>query len=105
MISLLAIVIVSGWVARAQDASRRTDILDVHHLPLGDGKVSPEPRRGYVMSCMTAFRGGGAQHAGPWIHGDTWDSTQKISVQGRVTWPEAAFRITTLGADRIVSRI
>ena len=103
-LALLFASLLLGFAARAQDTPR-TDVLDLHHLPLGDGKVSSDPRRGYVMSCMTAFRGGGAQHAGPWIHGDTWDMTQKISVQGRVTWPEASFRITTQGADRLVSRV
>lgn len=94
-----------GVATRAQETLRRTDVLDVHHLSLGDGRVSTDPRRGYVMSCTTTFRGGGAQHAGPWIHGDTWDMTQKIAVQGRVAWPQATFRITTQGADRLVSRI
>jgi YHYH protein len=51
------------------------------------------------------FRGGGAQHVGPWIHGKTWDLTQKITVRGRITWPEAQFSITTGGASRLVSRI
>jgi hypothetical protein len=91
------------------------DVIDIHHLPLGDGKISASPQRGYVTSCMTAFRGGGgprgggppggAQVVGPWIHGDTWDMTQKIAVQGRVTWPQATFRITTEGAERLVSRV
>jgi hypothetical protein len=62
------------------------------------------------MSCQTAFHGGGAQREGNWIHhdqvkGDTWDLTQKIAVQGRITWPTAVFRITTQGSDRVVSRI
>lgn len=105
LMHLLFISLILGGFARAQNAVKRIDVLDVRNLPLGDGKVSATARRGYVMSCMTAFRGGGAQHAGPWIHGDTWDSTQKISVQGQVTWPEATFRVTTQGADRIVSRI
>lgn len=43
--------------------------LDAHALPLGDGKVSEVPMRGYVYSCMQRFRGGGAQHVGDWIHG------------------------------------
>jgi len=91
-----------GAAAQAQSTAR-TDVLDVHHLPLGDGRVSSDPRRGYVMSCMTTFRGGGAQNAGPWIHGQTWDLTEKISVQGRVAWPEATFRIATQG-DWVVTR-
>ena len=95
----------SGAAARAQSIPGRADVLDVHRLPLGDSKVSSDPHRSYVMSCMTTFRGSGAQNAGPWIHGDTWDMTQKTAVQGRVTWPQATFRITTQGTDRLVSRL
>jgi len=78
-------------------------VLDPHALPLGDGKISAEPRRGYVYSCMTQFRGGGAQHAGDWIRGSTWDATRKITVQGNVTWPNAMFTITTTGGERRIT--
>jgi YHYH protein len=83
----------------------KTDVLDVHKLPLGDGRVSDAPLRGSVMSCRMQFRQGGAAHAGPWIHGDTWDLTQKITVRGRVTWPQAEFAITTQDTGRVVSRV
>ena len=47
------------------------------------------------MACrMGPGRGGGAQHAGRWIHGDTWDLTEKTHVRGKVMWPEAQFAIT-----------
>jgi hypothetical protein len=42
---------------------------------------------------------------GPWIHGDTWDLTEKLSARGRVTWPDAQFSITTTEFDRVVSRL
>jgi hypothetical protein len=80
-------------------------VLDIHKLPLGDGKVTSAPQRGYVMSCMAAFGGRGAQNVGPWIHRDTWDLTQKIKAHGRVMWPQAEFRIATETNDRVVSRI
>ncbi len=80
------------------------DVLDVHHLPLGDGRVSATPRVGYVMSCTSSFRGGGASHAGPWIHGTTWDLTEKTTVQGRLTWPDAEFSITAVDEGRLVAR-
>ncbi len=86
-------------------ARGRTDRLDVHRLPLGDGRVSATPRPGFVMSCRMQFRQGGAQHVGPWIHGTTWDLTGKVTVRGRVTWPEAQFAITTDDAGRVVSRL
>jgi hypothetical protein len=95
---------------QAPIALSHIDVIDLHHLPLGDGKISTEPRSGYVNSCQTSFRGGGAQREGTWIHrdathGNTWDLTQKIAVQGRVAWPKATFQITTQGADRVVSRV
>jgi hypothetical protein len=101
---LLAVLFAAGGGAtdsRAQ--SSRSDVLDPRALPLGDGKVSAEPRRGYVYSCMTQFRGGGAQHAGDWIRGSTWDATRKIQVRGDVAWPNATFTIATTGSDRRVT--
>ncbi|HUL96130.1 MAG TPA: YHYH protein [Usitatibacter sp.] len=79
------------------------DKLDPRALPLGDGRVSDAPRRGYVFSCMTAFRGGGAQHTGDWVHGSTWDSTRKIAVRGDVSWPDARFEVTAGEGGRRVS--
>jgi hypothetical protein len=83
-------------------AQAHVDVLDPHALPLGDGKVSTAPRRGYVFSCNTQFRGGGAEHAGDWIHGATWDATRKIAVQGDVSWPNATFAISTANGERRV---
>ena len=83
--------------------SAGTDVLDARALPLGDGRVSVEPKRGYVFSCRSQFRGGGAQHAGDWIHGSTWDSTRKIVVQGHVRWPNAVFQIATVGSERRIT--
>lgn len=80
--------------------SVRAAAIDLHAVPLGDGKVSSYPEVGYVYACRAVFRGGGAQHAGPWIHGDTWDATQKIHVQGDVTWPDALFRIRISESSR-----
>jgi YHYH protein len=94
-----------GSSARSRPPKPHTDVLDIHHLPLGDGKISSSPQRGYVLPCSAEFRGRGAQAAGPWIHGDTWDLTQKLQVQGRVLWPNAEFRIATENNDRVVSRV
>jgi YHYH protein len=93
-----------AWATLASIAPGKADALDPRALPLGDGKVSSAPKRGYVFSCTTRFRGGGARHAGDWIHGSTWDATEKIAVRGEVFWPEARFSITTDGdLRRIVS--
>jgi YHYH protein len=78
----------------------RSPAIDVHAIPLGDGKVSGKPQQGYVYSCQTNFRGGGADHAGDWIEGDTWDLTKKVSVMGSVSWPEATFSMSVEGTER-----
>jgi hypothetical protein len=70
-------------------------------LPLGNGRVSTEPRVGYVFSCRTMFNGRGA-HGGPWISGDTWDPSAKPIVSGNVAWPNARISITREGDQRIV---
>ena len=72
-------------------------------IPLGDGKVSSLPKVGYVYSCQTSFRGGGASHSGDWIHGSTWDMSQKISVLGKVYWPNASFSSVINGITRTIT--
>jgi hypothetical protein len=71
-------------------------------LPLGDGKVSTEPKAGYVYSCQTTFGGGGARHAGDWITGDIWNYDTKVHVEGDVRWPDAYINTATDGANRII---
>lgn len=78
----------------------RVDVLDAHALPLGDGKISAQPKRGYVYACQTQFGGGGAQRAGVWIRGTTWDATRKTIVQGDVAWPDATFSIVVRNRAR-----
>jgi len=77
--------------------------IDVHAIPLGDEKVAVSPKAGYVYSCVTTFDGGGAEHAGNWIQGDTWDATKKIHVEGNVSWPDAAFSALLNGDTRRVT--
>ncbi len=78
-------------------------------LPLGDGHVSASARRGEVFACdQGPGRVGGADHAGPWIHGSTFDLTAKAVVDGRVTWPgsvrfslgSSTFRVAGNGLPR-----
>ena len=47
----------------------------------------------------------GARVNGPWIHGATWDATQKFAVQGNVVWPQAKFQIVTGAVNRAVMRL
>ncbi len=76
-------------------------------IPLGDGHVSDSPQIGYVDSCTTTFKRGGAEHAGPWIDttSGTWDSETKPAVEGSVSWPNASYSVTTSGPSRIISTV
>lgn len=74
------------------------------NLPLGDGRyVTKGSRKGYIYLCHVMNGGGGAQVDGPWIHGDSWDASGKISVQGRVSWNDAAFANTSGSGKRVLS--
>ena len=79
--------------------------VDPKALPLGDGKVSSTPRVGYVDSCTTNFRVGGARHAGDWLNDSagTWNSEAKVAVTGSVDWPSAKYSDTTSGSNRIIT--
>ncbi len=74
-------------------------------LPLGDGNVSTSPRKGYVYSCTTSFRGGGAEHAGPWINSakKTWNLKTKVAVQGSVYWPKAQYTMIVKDGTRTLT--
>ena len=74
-------------------------------LPLGDGRyVTDAPQAGFIYLCHTMKAdGGGAQVAGPWIHGNTWNILQKLAVKGAVSWPDAKFSNVIDGSQRILS--
>jgi hypothetical protein len=76
--------------------------LDLHRLPLGDGKISTEPKAGYIWACRIDKDAGGAFRDGPWIDkaNGTYDFTAKPSVQGSVTWPHS-FKMSVEGDQRI----
>ncbi len=72
-------------------------------LPLGDGKISASPKKGFVMACQSRFRGGGGAHrTGNWIKDGYWHPSQKPVVEGSVLWPNAAIQITVENGLRIV---
>lgn len=75
---------------------------NTNYLPLGDGKVSTEAKSGYIFSCQTEFKGGGAFNAGDWISGDKWYPDNKPNVQGSVSWPNHLFTIETVGEKRLI---
>ena len=74
-------------------------------IPLGDGKVTTtSPRVGYVYSCASRFRGGGARHSGSWINtaAGTWNAKAKLHVAGANSQPDASHSFTVPGANRIL---
>lgn len=79
--------------------------LDLTRLPLGDGKISTEPRAGYVFACQSRFNpnAGGAFRVGEWIKADgTYDLTAKVSVDGAVAWEGQQFSVSSDGSIRRV---
>ena len=91
--------------ATATNANAWLGTVDPTAIPLGDGNVSTSPEVGFVDSCTTNFRGGGAEHAGAWIDatGGTWDSQQKLVVEGDVSWPDASYTISENVDDRVLT--
>jgi hypothetical protein len=72
-------------------------------LPLGDGKISDTPQRGFVFACPLPPPGPGAHRVGEWIQGDTWIPGQKITVSGEVAWSTASISVEP-GQDQRVIR-
>ncbi len=94
---IAAVVAVSAVLAGGAVAA-----VDPSALPLGDGKYKTSPAVGYVDSCQTSFFGSGAQFDGPWIGKTTWNSTEKIHVQGTVHW-SSTFKERISGARRLLT--
>lgn len=46
--------------------------------------------------------GPGAQTNGPWIHGNTWNRTQKVAVTGNKSWPQANFTVQVNADTRTI---
>lgn len=97
LIFALAFIAVVAGAARAHD-------VDLHRLPLGDGKISHAPKKGWIWACHVDPNGGGPQAVGPWIdeQAHTFDMTRKIAVRGAVRWPHQ-FKVTLQGDRRILS--
>ena len=75
--------------------------IDLHALPIGDGKHKTSAAKGYIYSCQTTFTGGGAFATGSWVNGSTWDPSLKPTVDGNVDWPTSSFSITISGSNRV----
>lgn len=80
--------------------------VNLKSLPLGDGNLSTTASKsGSVYSCTggNEARAGGPMETQPWIHGKTWDMTAKAVVEGKVTWPTAAFKVTNDAQTRTIT--
>lgn len=84
--------VVVGWLVVAESAT----------LPLGDGKVSTTPQRGYVYACPLPPPGPGAHRVGEWIQGSSWIPSLKIAVAGVVEWPNSSLELTLEGDKRVI---
>lgn len=78
--------------------------VDLHHLPLGDQQDSSSPEAGHIDLCNPAMLqpapSGGSL---PWIHGSTWDLTEKAVSAGNASWPNATFQDVVHGATRTLA--
>jgi len=90
--------IVNTWVGPAADLTA---------LPIGTDHVSTTAAAvGGLYVCDGGNpNGGGAFTAGPWLDeaAGTWDLTQKVSVQGAVSWPMARYSETVEGGLRVIA--
>jgi hypothetical protein len=103
--------LLSSPSARVDTVTAKHEVLDVHHLVLGDGRISTAAKSGSGMSCQTSFNpgAGGSRDGVPWIHSDsihgkTWDLSEKPQVAGRLEWQEAEFSIERIEEGALVSR-
>jgi hypothetical protein len=84
----------------------KADVGDVNltALPLGDNQYSSSPERGKIDLCNPGM----LQPANdtttlPWVHGSTWNLTQKAFVSGQVSWSDATFQNQVQGSTRVLS--
>ena len=101
--ALLVLILCLSWLAAAATVKAH-EPLDLTKLPLGDGKISTEPRAGWIWACRIDPNAGGAHREGPWIDeaAGTFDLTAKAVVDGEVTWPYR-FSITREGSTRVIA--
>ena len=72
-----------------------------NRLPLGDGKISTAPKKGFIMLCPVRLTGSGYFREGAWIYDDgTWDPSQKIEVAGDAAWGNHRYEIRLAGNKR-----
>lgn len=78
--------------------------VDLHALPLGDQQFSSTPQKGKIDLCNSGMlQPTNDTSVFPWVHGKTWDLTQKVFVSGAVSWPTATFQSQVQGSTRVLS--
>ena len=101
--SIFAVLILANpSISVAHGLENNTHSLKPKVLPLGDGKVSPVPKQGYVMACNTNFRGGGAHRVGEWIGNGVWQPNLKPTVEGKQTWINALISLNVEQGMRVI---
>lgn len=94
---IAAAAALQAWQVSAHDTQ-----VDLTRLPLGDHRLSQEPKVGWIWACHMEH-GGGAHRDGPWIRDDgTFDLTAKAIVTGSVNWPHT-FTMSTTDTARVFS--
>lgn len=70
---------------------------------LGDDRyTTSSAKKGYVYLCNEHKDNPGSMVNGPWIHGASWTPSEKIAIQGSVSWPNASFSNTVSGSTRSI---
>jgi hypothetical protein len=96
----------SVTIDNGQISIPQTDIgsVDLRSLPLGDQQYGTTPQKGKIDLCNTGMiQPTNDSSVFPWVHGKTWDLTQKVFVSGSVSWPTAAFQNQVQGTTRVLS--
>ena len=82
-------------------------IVDPTALPIGDAFVSTDgPSVGGLWACNAGNpNAGGASADGPWINSaaGTWDSTNKLAVEGEIVWEAAQYTETVTDGSRLLT--
>jgi hypothetical protein len=91
-------LIVNTWSGATVDPAK---------LPIGDSNVTTTGAGvGKLWTCREGNpNAGGAQADGPWLDvaAGTWDSTTKLAVKGKVSWPTAKYTEKVSGGKRVLT--
>jgi hypothetical protein len=102
----LVVLLITTLILPAVAYKPSPTTIDLHRIPIGDGRISTQPQSGFLWSCRTEFGGArrhGAHTSGDWIdRNNTYDITSKPTVNGSVYWP-GDFDITIKDRSRHIA--